>query len=275
MALITCIECGKEISDKAKICPNCGIDISNKFKKRNGLISIIVGIILVIFGMILFINSIKSLLIEKSDLNVINNNEMVSNRIGEITYSVSNKWILTKESGDYVYYPFDNVGIIISSQYYSDLISCNEDEKERVYEKIVNSLTNKDIEKKVEDKILNNIKWRTYNFVEEREFLIYCYINDNSGYITTIILGEINQISDKSKDVFNSLLNSIKFEELKLKNNLNNEVTSVTLGEKNALKKAKNYLAIMPYSYSGLVQQLEFEGFTKEEAEYGVTSVGY
>ena len=24
MALIKCIECGKEISDKAKICPNCG-----------------------------------------------------------------------------------------------------------------------------------------------------------------------------------------------------------------------------------------------------------
>ena len=25
MALIACIECNKEISDKAKICPHCGI----------------------------------------------------------------------------------------------------------------------------------------------------------------------------------------------------------------------------------------------------------
>ena len=31
MALINCPECGKEISDKAKICPNCGTAISNIF----------------------------------------------------------------------------------------------------------------------------------------------------------------------------------------------------------------------------------------------------
>lgn len=29
MALITCPECGKEISDKAGICPNCGCPITN------------------------------------------------------------------------------------------------------------------------------------------------------------------------------------------------------------------------------------------------------
>ena len=30
MALIKCNECGKEISDKAKVCPNCGNPISTK-----------------------------------------------------------------------------------------------------------------------------------------------------------------------------------------------------------------------------------------------------
>lgn len=33
MALIKCNECGKEISDSAKICPNCGIAINNKSNK--------------------------------------------------------------------------------------------------------------------------------------------------------------------------------------------------------------------------------------------------
>ena len=31
MALITCPECGKEISDKAKTCPNCGAPVEKKF----------------------------------------------------------------------------------------------------------------------------------------------------------------------------------------------------------------------------------------------------
>lgn len=30
MALINCPECGKEVSDKAKTCPNCGIAITKE-----------------------------------------------------------------------------------------------------------------------------------------------------------------------------------------------------------------------------------------------------
>ena len=30
MALISCAECGKEVSDKASSCPNCGAPISSK-----------------------------------------------------------------------------------------------------------------------------------------------------------------------------------------------------------------------------------------------------
>ncbi len=42
-----------------------------------------------------------------------------------------------------------------------------------------------------------------------------------------------------------------------------------TTGQKNALKKAKAYLDVMAFSYSGLVKQLKFEGFTDDEAKYG------
>ena len=35
------------------------------------------------------------------------------------------------------------------------------------------------------------------------------------------------------------------------------------------------YLDVMSFSRSGLIQQLVFEGFTQEEAEYGVNAVGY
>jgi uncharacterized membrane protein YvbJ len=52
------------------------------------------------------------------------------------------------------------------------------------------------------------------------------------------------------------------------------ETDSATLGEKNAAKSALNYLSVMPFSYSGLVKQLEFEGYTQAEAAYGVDRCG-
>jgi len=52
------------------------------------------------------------------------------------------------------------------------------------------------------------------------------------------------------------------------------ETGSATLGEKNAAKKALDYLAYTSFSYSGLVGQLEYEGYTQEEAVYGVDRCG-
>ena len=48
--------------------------------------------------------------------------------------------------------------------------------------------------------------------------------------------------------------------------------TNETLGEKNARLKAADYLSFDSFSRSGLIKQLEFEGFTIEESTYGVDS---
>lgn len=34
MALIKCIECGNEISNKAEVCPNCGCPVSETVKEK-------------------------------------------------------------------------------------------------------------------------------------------------------------------------------------------------------------------------------------------------
>ena len=47
-----------------------------------------------------------------------------------------------------------------------------------------------------------------------------------------------------------------------------------TTGQKNALSMAKSYLTYTAFSYSGLVKQLEYEGFSEEEATYGVDNCG-
>lgn len=52
------------------------------------------------------------------------------------------------------------------------------------------------------------------------------------------------------------------------------ESPSVSTGERNALSKAKDYLSFSPFSYSGLIKQLEFEGFSHDEAVYGADHCG-
>jgi len=46
-----------------------------------------------------------------------------------------------------------------------------------------------------------------------------------------------------------------------------------TLGEKQAVLSAKNYLNYTAFSRKGLIEQLEYEGFTYQQAEYGVDQI--
>ena len=52
------------------------------------------------------------------------------------------------------------------------------------------------------------------------------------------------------------------------------DMAGASSGEKNALKKALQYLDYTAFSYSGLIEQLEFEGFTHSEAAYGADHCG-
>ena len=47
---------------------------------------------------------------------------------------------------------------------------------------------------------------------------------------------------------------------------------SATIGERNALSQAKSYLEYSSFSASGLIEQLEYEGYTTEEAQYAVAN---
>lgn len=49
---------------------------------------------------------------------------------------------------------------------------------------------------------------------------------------------------------------------------------SVSTGKKNALESAKQYLNTMAFSYSGLIDQLEFEGYSTDEATYAADNCG-
>lgn len=54
----------------------------------------------------------------------------------------------------------------------------------------------------------------------------------------------------------------------------NKEAYVATMGETNALKSAQNYLKIMAFSYNGLIEQLEYEEYSNEEAVYAADNCG-
>lgn len=49
---------------------------------------------------------------------------------------------------------------------------------------------------------------------------------------------------------------------------------TLTMGQKNALSAAKDYLSSMAFSYSGLIEQLEYEGYSTEDATYAADKCG-
>lgn len=50
--------------------------------------------------------------------------------------------------------------------------------------------------------------------------------------------------------------------------------SSMTKGQENALKAAQQYLSIMSFSHDGLVEQLEYEGYSNEDAVFAVDNCG-
>lgn len=58
MSLIKCKECGKEISEEARTCPNCGAKTSKSKKRNKVIVKIVIAIlIIVILAMIIGISS--------------------------------------------------------------------------------------------------------------------------------------------------------------------------------------------------------------------------
>ena len=49
---------------------------------------------------------------------------------------------------------------------------------------------------------------------------------------------------------------------------------SLTLSQQNAIAKAKQYIEYMPFSYNGLIKQLEYEGYSEEDSIIGADNCG-
>ncbi len=100
---------------------------------------------------------------------------------------------------------------------------------------------------------------------------IYVVAYNNRCY-QIIFASCINNDSD-----FDKSINSVSFlptpeeqAEIEAEAQKDAEIDSASIGEQNALESAQSYLSSQSFSKQGLIEQLEFEGYTHEEAVFGV-----
>ena len=87
---------------------------------------------------------------------------------------------------------------------------------------------------------------------------------------------------ESSPEVYRNLLSTIQIagqpimEESEESDSETVEATesSETVSQSNAVRQAKSYLKFMAFSRQGLIEQLEYEGFSNEDATYGVDNCG-
>ena len=52
------------------------------------------------------------------------------------------------------------------------------------------------------------------------------------------------------------------------------DLSNMTMSQKNALKSARTYITYMAFSKEGLIRQLEFEEYSTEDARFAVENLG-
>lgn len=116
----------------------------------------------------------------------------------------------------------------------------------------------------------------TYSFTN-----IQCYIKSDEQKQTIMQLSKGDGIVVRGycKDIGEILGYQIDIESIEPYSidSSNDEITNddgLTIGQRNALASAKNYLSFTSFSYDGLIKQLEYEKFSHEDAIYAADNCG-
>lgn len=100
-------------------------------------------------------------------------------------------------------------------------------------------------------------------------------IYNESGYTT---VWRFSEYVDEYYDKIANHENNTETEAVEKTENVETEKKDVehtiTLGQSNALEQAKRYVKLMGFSYQGLIEQLEYEQYTYEEAVYAADNCG-
>lgn len=107
-----------------------------------------------------------------------------------------------------------------------------------------------------------------------------------AGFCMFLNRGDDGEKGALSDSVVDELLASIAFDPSSAKDDSigtakstasgdgGNPSASASVSQQNALRSAKSYLDVMPFSYTGLIEQLEYEQYSTEDATYAADNCG-
>lgn len=101
--------------------------------------------------------------------------------------------------------------------------------------------------------------------IQPNEGLKYDYENEFDNIVDNVVVNDKKEEEEQSNT--NSTTSSSSSTTTPSTSS-NASTPSPTTGEKNALRSAREYLCFSAFSYTGLIKQLEYEGYSTEEATY-------
>ena len=129
----------------------------------------------------------------------------------------------------------------------------------------------------LDDKVNFSGTWEKTDYEIKDAEEVYLLNSDE----TMIILAVFYEGDYNSDDKLYIMINDIMLCCEKKENSVDPSIPSVdsslpsaSIGEQNALEKAKSYLSHSAFSYSGLIEQLEYSGYTNEEATFAADNCG-
>lgn len=113
--------------------------------------------------------------------------------------------------------------------------------------------------------------------IQPNEGLKYDYENEFDNIVDNVVVNDKKEEEEQrntNSTTSNSSSNNSSSSPTTItpSTNSNASTPSPTTGEKNALRTAREYLSISAFSYTGLINQLEYEGYSTEEATYAANN---
>ena len=257
-----CKTCGATIAKNAKRCPKCGAKNKKPFYKRLGF-WVIAAIVLIICWPS-----------DKSNGTASGQDIIVGEWIAEMRLDIAANKVYTIDESE-------NARLIFNSDHTGEVhlgdagAACEWEfvagnGEVRQY-RIMNSG-----ESNGELKDLDYVSENSTEYAEFAGKLVL--ISDDVRVIYRRCDGtQQTKTTSASKNVSKSVESNTITQTAKPANSVQKAETStanVSAGKKNALEQAYSYLNAMAFSYSGLIEQLEYEGYSTEEATYAVDNCG-
>lgn len=194
----------------------------------------------------------------------------------ELSYNAP-LWRTENAESGYYYYPFENNADGVLNVYYQEFSEAGGVVNSSIWDSYIEGLSPDSVLNRVESTTATGVPQLRLSFTKDVEgttYLLDSVTLVTKNYLYTMILGMPNEISDEIAKTFEAMIASISIDLMNGVGTPIKESTTQTIGQSNALETAYSYLSFMAFSYKGLIEQLEYEQFSHEDAVYAADHCG-